>query len=120
MVSILKSSNKYLASGFWIFVIIGLCVMPTNPDIKLSWAQKIHFDKIAHFGVYAILAFLLMRDELDLKWSFMICFSLGILIEFVQHNYLQGRYFEFLDIIANIIGYFAGIVFFNLCKHKSI
>lgn len=82
--------------------------------------HKIQFDKIAHIGVYSILAFLLMRDEIKPKWGFFVCFTLGIVIEYVQHHFLPSRYFDILDLIANIIGYFVGIVFFKLCKQKSI
>ena len=119
MNSIFKSRYKYIASGIWIILMMGLCFMPSNGSLSGSWAAKIHLDKIGHFVIFGILAFLLMRDEFSGLKGFLICLVLGMFIEFIQDAYLASRYFEFLDLIANIIGYFAGIGLFQLCKSKA-
>ncbi len=104
----------YYPAIFWgIFIVIvstigGISLPPTLWDI-------IAFDKVAHFGVYAVFVFLLnwgydlnRRYSKISIWSLSIAIFLGILMEIVQYSFFPNRYFEFADIIANIIGAFLG------------
>ena len=43
----------------------------------------------------------------------------GISIEVIQFTFFPGRYFENLDILANIIGSFTGLFLFNFFNKKS-
>jgi len=43
----------------------------------------------------------------------------GICLEFMQYALFPNRYFEFLDIIANISGSLIGILFFKYIYYKT-
>ena len=48
-----------------------------------------------------------------MTWVFLACTIYGILMEGMQYAFFPGRYFEVLDIIANIIGAIIGLIFFQ-------
>jgi len=76
-------------------------------------------DKIAHIGAYTLLSFLVMyaiKENLGKKnwpWVLICCIIYGVVLECMQYIFFTGRHFEFLDIMANIIGCIIGIVIFN-------
>lgn len=85
-------------------------------------------DKIGHFTIYGIFAFLLLQNlthpvfNLGKKAVFIaliISILYGIVMEVMQYAFFPGRYFENLDIIANIIGSFTGLLIFNFFNKKS-
>ena len=69
-------------------------------------------DKFGHAAVYGIFTFLLLRSgrfyfEYALKNIFFaagIAILYGISMEIIQFSFFPHRYFEYLDIVANIIG----------------
>ena len=101
------------------------------PGISLpeSFWDFISMDKIAHIGVYAIQTFLLLiglskqipNDTQRVAIiALIISILYGIMMEAMQYTFFPYRYFEYLDIIANIIGSFTGLLifkFFNTKKH---
>lgn len=81
-----------------------------------------HFDKIAHFGVYFIMAVLGMLSiwrrerQLSVRNTVIIgvvCVSIGVILEIAQFYGSKTRHFEVFDIIANIIGTLSGCIVFN-------
>lgn len=79
----------------------------------------ISLDKWAHFLLYGLLSFVLTWERTGsvprAGWRtglviLAACALYGILLEGIQLLSNQGRYFEVLDIIANIIGSLAGIL----------
>ena len=114
----IKSKDWLLLSIFWVVIITGLSSIPGNeiPESKL-W----EFDKLGHFAVYALLSFFLsawkmkqyehVSNVLILYILPVILGSLlGTFLEYAQGNWLSGRYFDLLDVIANIIGCIAGVI----------
>jgi len=91
--------------------------MPNSslPQIKLNLLQP---DKLAHAAVYCLLTASLLwgfwrkeRLQTQTIWlSFGISCAYGILIEWAQYSFFSHRYFEFYDIIANIIGSLLGLI----------
>ena len=77
-------------------------------------------DKIAHLGVYLILTIFIiwtlaeLNSKAKLKKGIIAASTYGLVMEILQLLFYTGRNFEFLDIIANIIGSFLGAIFFNL------
>ncbi len=72
-----------------------------------------HFDKVGHFGMYAIWIFLFFialkgSPGLTGKGSFWISMLVGSLtgavLEFGQYFMGQGRSFELADMVANVVG----------------
>lgn len=103
-----------------------ICVLSLIPSKSLP---EIHFDllapdKLAHAAVYALLSFLTLlgfeqRTWRSIFWSFVLPTILGILLEICQYLFFPDRYFEFFDIIANILGAIIGIIAL-IFYHKTL
>ena len=79
-------------------------------------------DKIGHLIAYATLTGALLWglwkekkhvNQQMIIWAFVTCTLYGISLEIVQYSFFPNRYFEVLDILANIIGSLAGVFFFK-------
>lgn len=76
-------------------------------------------DKLAHLVAYSLLSFLIMyalKENLGKKkgvWVLIASIMYGVALECMQYVFFTGRHFEFLDIMANIIGCILGILVFN-------
>ena len=83
-------------------------------------------DKAAHLVVYGIYAFLCLKafeisgsDTSLVRLGVVIwCSFYGFLMETFQYYFFPGRYFEFLDNIANISGILIGLTIFVFIKNK--
>jgi VanZ family protein len=86
-------------------------------------------DKLGHFAIYAIFSILMFfgifktRKEMPSNSTAFIivclCSAYGVLMELMQLTFFTGRYFEVLDIIANIIGSIAGLFVFKFIFNKK-
>ena len=110
-----RTFRNLLPGLLWTVVIFGLSVMPAV-NLPDSWSDLLTWDKLAHAFVYAVQTCLLL---LGLRYAghlnagpilIVLVFSItfGALMEVVQWAFFPGRYFEFTDIIANVIGSFIG------------
>ena len=115
-----------LPSILWALVILFLSAMPSINLPETLW-DLLAPDKWAHVLVYGILTFLLLQnlstqisdDEKKVVVTALIISILyGILMEGMQYTFFPYRYFEYLDIIANIIGCFTGMAFYHFSKSK--
>ncbi|NNF33960.1 MAG: VanZ family protein [Saprospiraceae bacterium] len=105
-------------------VTITLSVLPAD---KLNQAPMIsipYADKIGHMIAYLSLGFVWLmvfyaQKSKEIK-TLLFLFSLGLLIEMTQFYFLVGRYFEILDIIANISGTILGIVLCRILYRKKL
>lgn len=105
-------------------VTIILSVLPADklehtPIISIPYA-----DKIGHLIAYLTLGFIWLlvfhaQKNKELK-TLLFLFSMGMLIELTQFYFLVGRYFEILDIIANISGTILGIVWCSILYRKKL
>jgi VanZ family protein len=102
----------------WALVILFLSITPGQELPEVNFWE---FDKFAHIGVYGLLVLLfgawLSRlgqyrpsDPRFRRAALAIGIPalFGVVIEFVQGNYIPQRYFDVLDIMANIIGSISG------------
>ena len=103
----------------WTILILVLCLMPKSAEPPPFWLSLIpHFDKIVHFGLYAVLGFLWYQSNkqkhspLFFVLVFFYCFTLGGAIELIQPY--VGRTKELMDLIADILGGIMGIACFYL------
>lgn len=116
------SSNKkvsfiYLPVAIWTLIIIHLSTGP-GVQIPFTWENIIGIDKLGHLFFYLVHTILLywafeklgvFNSSQKRKWiSFLLSAILGISLEVVQFSFYPNRYFEILDIIANIIGSYLG------------
>ena len=90
--------------------------MPGGPG-NLNLFGIPYFDKIGHFGMYALWTFLFLRalsagSQMSLKESFWISVVTGALagvaLEYMQLFMHQGRSFELADMAANALGALIG------------
>jgi VanZ family protein len=111
---------KIRITSFWpaIFTLIGatfLFCLPGQEFPRINWLDEIHFDKIAHVGLFSVLVFLWIlppRSRVTDKqkinrmylWIAGAFVGYGIAIEFIQVNFVPHRSFDFFDIVANTIG----------------
>lgn len=108
----------FLPAILWAVFIFGLSAMPAV-NLPEEWFDLFSIDKLAHAFVYGVLTLLLLRAYfLQSKWttrttiqSVLIASVFGILMEIMQYTFFPNRYFEFLDIIANIGGSIVSLFF---------
>lgn len=119
--------KNYLPVVSWALFILYLTMMPGEdvPSINIP-----HLDKIAHFGLFSVLAYFflfgLRRDNYPLKnrqitvLVLLLCIAYGGLIEVLQ--YATGwRSFEVMDIFFDAIGAIFGILaFYRIEYFKNI
>lgn len=76
------------------------------------------FSDIAHLLCYTLLAISLMyyfySNEKKYIFSFVACLLGGIVLEFVQENFIPGRHSSWEDVALNSLGSILGIVCFYL------
>jgi VanZ family protein len=102
----------------WATVIFILCTLPVERVPKVEFKFS---DKIAHFGVFfiqSVLLSLLFNFQAHKKtyiqiilFSTLMIFVYGGLIEILQQNFFN-RNGDVYDLIADVIGGFAGAMFF--------
>jgi VanZ family protein len=85
-------------------------------------------DKLGHTIAYGALTlsyywgFHKSKDSIPQKWIAYIALGTagyGILMEIVQYTFFPNRYFEVLDILANIMGIIISIVIYKLFFNKT-
>ena len=104
----------------WAIVIFVLSTMPGNQLPKIEWLMTP--DKFGHAAVYGIFTFFLLKAgrfyfESVQKNKFFaagIAILYGISMEIVQKTFFPYRYFEYSDIVANIIGVLLTLWIINL------
>ncbi len=114
----------------WTIIIVYLSTMPTSSLDEYALTDMMPIDKLAHVIMYALYSLLLLyglsagrpssirTNHWIIAW--LVGVSLGILMEVIQSKFFPERHFDFLDIIANIIGSTAGLAVFNFFKQSSI
>ena len=92
--------------------------------------KLLEYDKIGHLSAYATFCFTLLawtrrqfqRANNGCRYLIFVVVTgsvLGIVLELLQGFVLTGRYFDYLDVIANIIGAIIGAVFASLIIKKT-
>ncbi|MEO8413045.1 MAG: VanZ family protein [Ginsengibacter sp.] len=120
--------KKFLPGIAWFFIVLVLTCMPGRDVPKISWLDKIYFDKWVHAGMFGGLTFLF-------SWPFyysgftaqqrlfyfikiaLVASILGLIIEFIQKFYVTSRDFELLDWAADSVGAFLA---FLVCRKVFI
>ena len=100
-----------------IILIFYLSLLPAS---KLSYFSALSFvgDKISHSIIFFYISILGMLCNLKIKNMYLLflIFLFGLLIEII-HYFHPNRYFEFEDLLANLLGIIlARIIYFLLKK----
>lgn len=115
--------SKYrIGTIAWTISLI-LFSLPGSAFPSSGWMQWIHFDKIIHIGLFAGLFIAWAYPCIDKKnsnYRFLLIWTLlvvyGILVEFMQDNWIVNRSFELMDWVADIIGTSLGWIFMHIKK----
>lgn len=114
----LDKMPAFLLAGGWAFFILILSTVGVGMNLPTTWADIIAWDKLAHAIVYFILTYWLIKgfqaNKLPLGktllYAAVLASAYGVLMEVVQKSFFPNRYFEVLDIIANIVGVIACVL----------
>lgn len=103
--------KPYLPAFIWLLIITGLSLVP---KLQLPEFNLMSTDKLGHVSAYALLVWLALygfkkQNGRNASWKVglaIVCFATlyGVLIEFVQGNFIPGRVFGYADMIANAVG----------------
>jgi VanZ family protein len=121
----MKALRYFVPAVLWILLILFLCTLPGSDIPSSSFLDKIHFDKIVHFGLFGGIVFLV---SLGIYWQKKLISPLtllllvigtaayGLAIEFIQKYWVVGRSFDMYDVLADTLGAIAGIWVFKLFR----
>lgn len=106
--------------GVWI---VYLSLLPGGAGILVLFGIP-HFDKIAHWGAYAVWSFLLLLaaylnlgySRARMWWMVLVLAGIGCFLEFGQYYMHEGRSFEVLDMAANGLGAVSGTLGIKIFK----
>lgn len=112
--------KPFIPAILWSIVILILSTIPSVNLPETFW-DLFAPDKWAHAIVYGILTLLILKglvqQKISISKSKLIALILasfyGILMELIQFSFFPDRYFEILDIFANIIGSFGSLFVFH-------
>lgn len=114
----------------WIIAVALLYAIPGGDLPEVDVWDLLSFDKIAHFGVFALLS-LFLSVGLKRQMTFpsvkrrairiAALFSLiyGGILEALQGMLFEDRYSDWLDFAANTLGVLLGLVIFRLLYGKE-
>lgn len=108
-----KKGARWLAIG-WTLLIFILCLIPAN---ELPKVDVPFIDKWAHVVLFAGFSFLWLcagptNRLLPLITLLGISIFIGWLVEYIQGNYVPGRYQDDMDTLADAVGGLAGLLLF--------
>ncbi len=122
----LKSMKKFSIN--YIYLLIWVCIILygslTSNATKTPLFEIPHLDKIAHFGMYFGLTFLLIPVQIGKikkvnSNAIILAIAFGLLMELIQFSMHTGRQASVYDAIANTIGAFSGLLFYRKIFEKS-
>lgn len=109
--------RRFIPAILWLALSVILLCLPgsTIPRYPWPWLATVQADKWIHAGLFGMLCLLfslpIRSSEQNIQqkkkwlWWITLCGILyGILMEFVQKNWVLNRSFEFWDILADITG----------------
>ena len=114
---------RYKFSILVALLIALVSLVPGNSIPASSLFNIPALDKLAHFGMYTLLGFMVFLESRDQITGFsrsslliLGLFLLGALIEVLQATVVVSRSAQWLDLAANLAGLIAGAVSFRIFK----
>ncbi len=110
----------------WGMMILFFSLLPGRDIPKID---IINFDKFVHAVIYGVWVFILLvgfhkqHSIMKLRYNagksaLLIAFIYGTIIEVLQELLFEDRYFDLMDISANMIGGITGSLLFTLIYFK--
>ena len=120
--------KNFIPVVIWAIIILFLSAS-SGIKVPESLSDLTGTDKFGHLVIYAIFSVLMLfgvfkaRNKVPNNPNAIlvvsICSVYGVLMELMQFTFFPGRYFEVLDIIANIIGSIVGLLVFKYIINKK-
>lgn len=118
---ILRSFWKVI---LWLITITVLSCMPVHVIMKYPFLNIPNLDKAVHFFMYSFLSFFLIqgivkyrptdKHELFVIIALVISAAYGYLMEIAQLKLFTFREGDVIDMVFNITGTLAGIIFYEI------
>jgi VanZ family protein len=115
----------YFPAIIWVLVILYLSAF-SGPQIDIGFIAP---DKLGHLMAYGLLSILIVwkniknQEKLSRNLFLIVLIvssSYGILMEIMQYLFFPNRYFEYGDMIANLLGSFFGLLTVQIyCLNKK-
>jgi len=116
--------KKMWPALLWALLILGLCGLPGSAIPELTFLDWLKPDKIVHLVLFGVLCFLLIRGLSGIDtvsvWttypkliSVIISSIYGVVIELLQEFFFESRHGDVYDSIADALGAFLGLWFYN-------
>lgn len=99
-----------------LIIYLSFFIVPGSSDIP---GFIPHADKLGHFILYGFQAISLsmyLKKHVDKNLNssiFIICFIIGLVIEYLQPVLTNNRVFDYFDILANLLGVVLSLVILN-------
>lgn len=122
LITMKKFSINYLYLLIWIGIILYGSLSANATETPLFSFP--HLDKIAHFGMYFGLTFLLIpiqsgKNKKVNSNAILLAIAFGLLMELIQFSMHTGRQASVYDAIANTIGSILGLLFYRKIFENS-
>ncbi len=116
--------RKLIPALLWALFILILCGLPGNDIPRLTFLDWMKPDKIVHLVLFGTLSFLLIKAFVEQTTypsliqrakllSIIIASIYGVVIEVLQETIFIGRTGDVFDALADSVGAFIGLWFFN-------
>lgn len=115
----ISSLFKKILPIYWAFLTYML-LRPGVENMEMPFMFE-GIDKLLHLSIFALLGFCFIAAFPKIKLSYYIYILLiyALFTEIAQDEMKLGRSLEFLDVIADTIGIFCGLIFFRKLKQIS-
>ena len=115
--------KKYYKIAFYIWAGV-VFTLTSIPKLQSPINDTLNIDKLAHFTVYVIFAYLFMKmftqDQYVQKLKLLTILSVLIPILDELHQIpIPGRYFSYYDILADFLGFLTVIIYFKIKLKRS-
>ena len=112
----------FLPATVFFLISVVLLTLPGSAFPEENWMGDLQVDKIVHIGMFGILTFLLCwgfwkngkTNPKNFRYfliSAIAAFVYGIIMEYVQRDFIVNRSFDIGDIIADGVGAATGFLF---------
>ena len=96
-----------------------ILLRPTS-DLPQNFPSFEGMDKVVHFLIFALLAYLYKKafPNHSIVKELLLLAGYALLTEIMQEKMQMGRTGDPLDMLADVLGIFAGVFVFNLTKKQ--
>jgi len=116
-------NKKYFKIAFFVWTVI-IFTLTSIPKLQSPLHDSLNVDKLAHFTVYLIFAYLFMRmyDKSQynkkLKFITILAFIIPVFDELHQIP-IPGRSFSYYDLLADFLGFLTVMIYFRIKLKRS-